>query len=113
MVKNTPKRHQNGFRTYSNKQLEDALAEIQRGSSVRQAATLYKIPFSSLLSYSRSVTPVLKKMGPKPNLIQYEDVLVEWILKMQRRRFPVSHSELLNSVRKIVTQQKMKLKPPG
>lgn len=108
----TKVRHQRGFRKYTDEQLRNALNDIRRGKSARQAAASYGLPFSTLLSCSKTVTCAKKKMGPAPRFLVYEDLLIDWIFEMQRRRLPISAIELLSSIRKIVQVIKIDMKLP-
>lgn len=50
----------------------------------------------------------MRKMGPKPFVSdEYEQVLIKWILSMQRRRFPVTTGELVDSVQRFVVERKI------
>ena len=97
-----------GFRNYTSKQLETALSDIRRGMNVRMSSTIHGIPFSSLLSYSKSLSCEMKKMGPAPILPEsYETVLADWILAMQQQRFPVTNLELMSSICRIIKSEKI------
>uniref|UniRef100_T1HGR0 HTH psq-type domain-containing protein n=1 Tax=Rhodnius prolixus TaxID=13249 RepID=T1HGR0_RHOPR len=73
---------------YSQEQIQDALEDIGRGSSVVSAARRHGVPRITLL-YKVNGKIKKNRMGPNPILSQEEEnILVNWIGTLAKAGFP-------------------------
>lgn len=74
---------------YTYAQLKAAVAEVQRGQSIRVVSKKYKIPRSTLNNKVKDSSPKIKKGGPPTVLKENEEKhLVSWMLLMSDNGFP-------------------------
>lgn len=94
---------------YSEKDMENAIEDVQRGLPVSTAAKKYGVPRITLLYKVRGKTPRKRQVGPNSYLSEeHEQTLVKWIMDIAKARFPVTKEQLLDSVAKLVTELKIK-----
>ena len=85
--------------------MQNALASVKAGMSVKAASEKYKVPRSTLTA-RRDGKYADKKPGPTTILFNYEEnVLEHWILDRNRIAVPVTKEQLLNSVREMVSSR--------
>lgn len=90
---------------YSEKQMEDALLEVNRGVPVATAARHHNVPRVTLLYKARGKTPAHRKMGPDTVLSKEEElVLIQWITTAAKAGFPVSKALVLDSVQQLIRE---------
>lgn len=89
---------------YPRENLEKALHEVQeKRCSIRHAAKIYDIPKSTLIDRLREKYKNPGNIGgPTIFTIAEENILVKWIIEMGELGFPVTKSQLLESVTKLV-----------
>lgn len=94
-------------RRWSDVQLLQALDEIRQGKSIQKAGLDNGIPRSTLASKLNGQRPIMKKPGPCSIMKADEEAaLVQWILYCSRFGFPVTRSQLLNSVAHLMKELK-------
>ncbi|CAG5100629.1 Protein of unknown function [Cotesia congregata] len=102
MVK-TKKKEAQRFK-YTVPQLKSAVAEIKQGKSVRAISKKYSIPRSTLNSKVKETSPKIKKGGPETVLTRDEEQhLISWMMLMSENGFPVSKTQLLGSVKMLLS----------
>ena len=91
---------------YSQEDLTRAVSAAQFGYlSVREASTLFSVPKSTIQDKIKGSVVVKKRVGPKTELTQDEELgLVAWIELCQRRGFPRPDQALLHEVQKIIEE---------
>ncbi|XP_011699230.1 PREDICTED: uncharacterized protein LOC105456698 [Wasmannia auropunctata] len=95
---------------YSQKNVNDALKEIEKGMSTRKAADAFQVPRSTLYAKQKRIIPVEGVRGPNTYLTAEEEkLLVDWIFYCSERGFPVSKSQLLQCVQKLITELERKI----
>ncbi|XP_044012267.1 MFS-type transporter clz9-like [Aphidius gifuensis] len=85
---------------YTEDDLQEALAKLKDGQSLGSVARQYKIPKSTLSSKHRGLSKqTIQRRGPQCVLgDENEKQLVNWILQMSEHGFPITKSQLINSV---------------
>lgn len=93
--KNRKKRVKN-CKIYSEKLLQQALEELEKGSSFRSVSKEYSIPLATL--HRRKKNPVLHKKKPAVLTCEEEQEIAFWIIQRARMGCPVTKNELLENV---------------
>lgn len=84
---------------YTEEAMMKAVNAVNNGVSVRRAAIMFGVPRVTLLDKVRGRSPAIRKMGPSTILTEGEEnKLVQWMLSLGKAGFPVTKSQLLNSV---------------
>lgn len=87
--------------------MSSAVEAVKLGKySRRQAAKLYKVPFTTMQNILTGKAVLKDRPGPGPVLGEYKQELVAWITSCSRCGFPVTKDHLLNAVKDIVTRMK-------
>ncbi|XP_015122519.1 uncharacterized protein LOC107044949 [Diachasma alloeum] len=104
----TKTKKQNSTPKYTELQLKAALKAIQDGSPVATVAKNFNIPRTTLRYKKNGILkPVIQRRGTP--CILGEDIearLVEWIIVMSARGFPVGKYQLLNSIKSLLREMK-------
>ena len=88
---------------YTQADVNKALEAVEKGTSTWKAAALHNVPRSTLYSKSNGRIPVEAVKGPKTVLTKdKENTIVAWIMYCSVRGFPVTRSNLLDCVKKLV-----------
>ncbi|XP_066592978.1 uncharacterized protein [Prorops nasuta] len=88
---------------YSAGTVEEALKEIEKGKSLREAANAFGVPKSTLFRKLKNNVPIdCKKGAPTVLTAEEEADFVTWILYCAERGFPVTKRHLLDTVKKYV-----------
>ncbi|TGZ32087.1 Tigger transposable element-derived protein 6-like protein [Temnothorax longispinosus] len=94
-------------KTYTQEDVNNALKEVEKGMSTRKAANMFQVPRSTLYAKHKELIPVEGVRGPSTYLTTEEEkLLVDWIFYCNQRGFPVTKSQLLQCVQKLVTELK-------
>nr|XP_029725126.1 uncharacterized protein LOC115265069 [Aedes albopictus] len=92
------KRKSSPRKQYCAEELEKAVEEARKTGKIRRAAKKYQVPFSTVQRYLRT-PPKSKRPGPGTVLTAEEESRIKtWILYMSRAGFPLSDSDVFNSV---------------
>ena len=84
---------------YSPQNLQNAIKVLDTGISLRKAAKAFGVPVATLARKKKNPELVKTKTGPANVLAEAEEQeIVNWILHKAERGYPVSKTELLNSV---------------
>jgi hypothetical protein len=93
---------------YAHADLLLALEDMKKGETASAVSKKYNIPRSTLIYKSTGKTPIDRKMGPAPRLgTDSEKMLVNWVMAMAARGFPVTKTDLLISVHQISKDMNM------
>lgn len=89
-------------KTYTKESVASALHSIRTNAlSIRKASKEFKIPKTTLLDYLNEKHP--RNVGAPTVLTnQEEQLLIQWIIDMGERGFPVSKSQIIESVGNLV-----------
>ena len=79
---------------WSDEQMSSALLEHESGASMRQAATVHGIPYSTFREWCNGVRKSRKRGGTTVLTLQEEDQLVQYLLAMSDRGFGLSSIDL-------------------
>lgn len=105
--KTTPKAVKHRM-NYSSEQMQKAIEAVKNGMSCSQASRKYEVPRITLM-YKVQGKFKDKKCGRESYLNSEEESrLVDWIVTMGKAGFPVTKTELLDSVQKLVKDLKTK-----
>ncbi|XP_033223648.1 uncharacterized protein LOC117177211 [Belonocnema kinseyi] len=108
----TTKKHVTRVMTYSKADVENALAEIKKGMSIRNASKIFQIPRTTLLYKHTGKSPISAKKGPALVLTDKEESqLVQWFMNVSAKGFTVTKQQLLDSVQ-ILVNKVVKRKTP-
>lgn len=89
---------------YSQENMEKALQDIrEKKMSINQAAKLYNIPKTTVLDTLKEKYKNPRNIGGPTVLTSSEEMLlVNWILELREVGFPVTKTQLLESVSKLI-----------
>ena len=95
---------------YSESALQDALAQIRYGKlTIRKASKNYGVPRSTIQDKLKLQSDIPRKMGPSSILsVDEEKRIVQWVINLTKCGFPLKTDDLLNTVQKIVQDDKRK-----
>ncbi|XP_076670556.1 uncharacterized protein LOC143369932 [Andrena cerasifolii] len=94
---------------YSPQNLQNAIKALDTGISLRKAAKAFGVPLATLARRKNNPEIVKTKTGPANVLSEAEEQeIVNWILHKAERGYPVTKTELLNSVQKYIESLKRK-----
>ena len=92
-------------KSYSIADVEKAVADVKKGTSINAAGKAFNVPYATLYSRVKEKYPLNAKPGPSSILIPAEEKeLVDWIFDMHKRGFPVIKNQLLDTVQMIVVK---------
>lgn len=92
---------------YTEEALKNALAAVSSGRTIRSVSKTFGIPKTTLLYKHKGIIPIGKNMGPPPVLSQDEESnLVRWMIHVSDRGFPITKTQLINSVELLIKQCK-------
>lgn len=87
--------------------MKKALEATQNGMSIRKASACYNVPRSTLSDKIAGKTQVVRKIGPNSVLTsEEENHLVSWIFNAAKAGFPVTTSQLFESVQLLIHELK-------
>lgn len=93
------------FFSYSEEDMSKAVQAVKNGLSRKNAAKEFGVPRTTLIRKLSGQAPLRRRMGPPTELSEAEErVLVDWILAMAKKGFPVHRLNLLESVKKYVME---------
>lgn len=88
---------------YQEQEMEKAIEAVKNGLPIATAAKLFKVPLMTLSDRSKGKTPLKRKMGTSSILSENEElILVKWICHLGSRGFPVTSTQLLDSVQMLL-----------
>ena len=91
--------------TYTGADVENALAEIKKGMSIRNASKMFQIPRTTLLYKHTGKSPISAKKGPALVLTEKEETQLElWFIDVSEKGFAVTKQQLLDSVQILVNK---------
>ncbi|XP_051162064.1 uncharacterized protein LOC127282037 [Leptopilina boulardi] len=91
--------------TYTELDVEKALAAIKNGMSIRNASKIYQIPRTTLLYKYTGKSPISAKKGPALVLTEKEEnELVSWFTMISDKGFTLTKQQLLDSVQLLVNK---------
>lgn len=94
-------------KNYTPSDMAHALELIANGKPVAAVSRETGIPRTTLIYKSSGKSPAVCGMGPPTILTaQEETFLVQWIMLIQQRHFPITKTMLLDSVEKIIKKTK-------
>ncbi|KAH1021814.1 hypothetical protein HUJ04_011299 [Dendroctonus ponderosae] len=93
-------------KNFSPEEMAHALQQIASGMSVAVVARQTRIPRTTLFDKSSEKHPKICKMGSTSLTNEEETLLVQWIILLQQRHFPITKTMLLDSVERIITGKK-------
>ncbi|KAJ8879233.1 hypothetical protein PR048_019839 [Dryococelus australis] len=89
--------------------MNDATDDVLRGTAVTTAAKRHSVSRVTLLYKMTGKTPRKRQMGPQPVLTrEEEDVLATWITTVAKAGYPITKTELLDSVQHIIKERNRK-----
>ncbi|KAI5698044.1 hypothetical protein M8J75_000924 [Diaphorina citri] len=96
------------FFKYSQEDLQKAIAEHEKGVSMRMAAKKFQIPLGTLFNKVRGLVPNQRRMmGPSTILsVEEEGLIVNWLKASAKKGIPIIKRTLLETVKDIVKQDK-------
>lgn len=94
------------FFKYKEEDVIKAIDEISKGAKVRETCRKYNIPHTTVINKMKLKYPVQRKMGP-PSILttQEESLLKTWIIAMAKKGFPVNKEMVVDTVKKIITEE--------
>lgn len=93
------------FFSYSDESMQKAVEAVKNGVSKKKAAIEFNVPRSTLVRKVSGRVSLVRKMGPSSELSEAEEkTLVEWLIAMARKGFPVHKNNLIQSVKKYLTE---------
>ncbi|KAI5638887.1 DDE superfamily endonuclease domain-containing protein [Phthorimaea operculella] len=96
-------------KNYTPLQMAKAIEAVKGGEKISTAANKYGVPRITLYDKISGKTPVECSMGPSTYLSTEEEAILEkWILDMAEKHIPITRDELLDSVQRIIADQKRK-----
>lgn len=98
-----PKTKERKFSSYSKEALAAAIASVKEGLSIRVVSQRFGIPRATLHDKVSGKSPaVKKKTGPPPILtIEGEQKIARWVIDIAKSGFPITKSDLIETVTKI------------
>lgn len=98
---------QKNRKKYSQEDVYNALEAIQKGVTIRKAAEQFKVPKTTLWAKLDEIIPVEGVRGPNTILTYNEEKhIVKWIFHCSERGFPISKSQLFQTIQKLVIELK-------
>ena len=84
---------------YSEDNLVKALDAVENGLSLKKASETFKVPRMTLSDKFHCKTPIGARSGPKTIFTNEEEtIIVSWMLEVAKCGFPVTKTQLLDSV---------------
>lgn len=93
---------------YTEEEMAKAVDDVRKhGVSVAAAAKNNNVPRSTLINQLSGKSPSERRMGPESILSKIEEgLLVKWLFSMARAGFPVTQTQLMDSVQKLIKELK-------
>lgn len=94
-------------KNYTPEQMMEAIKRARNGTKPTVAARECGVPRVTLLNKLNGKSPLNCSMGPKTILTTNEEnILAEWIIAMNNQHMPVTKTQLLDSVQRIIKDKK-------
>lgn len=95
-------------REYTPEQMGKAIDAVRNGEKIAVAARKFGVPRITLYNKLTGKTQINCTMGPSTVLSKmHEEILEKWLIAMPKKRFPINRDSLLDSVQKIIIDQKI------
>jgi len=92
---------------YSQDDVNNAVDAVKKGMSLRVASKTFGVPYCTIYVKFKNIVPLMARKGPQTYLrTEEENNLVEWIIYLSKRGFPVNKNQLLDSVRDVIVELK-------
>lgn len=92
---------------YTEKELQEALRRIKSGETICKISREFGIPKSTLLCKRKELIPSIKRSGPPTVLTDEEEKqLVKWVFHMHKAGYPVTKTQIINSVAILIKEIK-------
>lgn len=73
------------------------MEDVKKGNSILAVSKTFKIPYATLYSRVKGIYAIDVRSGPSSVLTsQEEEELVQWIIHLSKRGFPVTKNHLLD-----------------
>ena len=93
---------------WTQKSLDQAIAAVHKGTSIRRAADMFGVPRSTLHDHVSGKVEQFAKQGPKPYLnTEEEEELASFLVRCARIGYPHTHLQVLSIVKNIVNSKKL------
>lgn len=94
---------------YKEEDMKNALQAMADGMKCGKAARTFKVPRTTLRYKYTGKYPKERKMGPITVLAPHQEkLLCDWIIHMESHGFPITKCQLLDSVQKLLNDEKRK-----
>lgn len=94
-------------KNYSLDAVQSALQAVNEGISYRKAADTYGVPVATIFRKKKDPKKINSKTGPSTVLSEYEEQeIVNWIIYRAERGYPITKTELLDSVQAYIIDLK-------
>lgn len=95
------------YHNYTQDSLKEALAAVEKGLSLRSASEKFKVPFSTIRCKHKGIYALGKRSGPTAVFTDEEEqVLVDWIVSVNKRGFPLTKNMFLDNIQLFVKELK-------
>lgn len=97
------------YRMWDNVSLMNAMAAVEKGTSVRKAAEMYRVPRSTLHDHVTGKIAYGAKSGPHPYLnIEEEEELASFLIETAKIGYPRNKTQVLTIVQQIIDDKGIK-----
>lgn len=93
---------------YPEEAMAKAIEAVKNGESASEVSRRFEVPRSTLIYKSTGKSPEARKMGPAPALgASAEQMLVNWVMGLAQRGFPIYKWDLITSVQQICKELRL------
>ena len=93
---------------WTQESLDQAVAAVERGTSVRRAAEMFGVPRSTVHDHASGKVEQFAKQGPKPYLTkEEEEELTSFLVRCARIGYPHTRQQVIGIVQNIVNSKNM------
>ena len=96
------------YALWTQESLDQAIAAVHKGTSIRRAADMFGVPRSTLHDHVSGKVEQFAKQGPKPYLnTEEEEELASFLVRCARIGYPHTRLQVLSIVQNIVNSKKL------
>ena len=93
---------------WTQESLDQAVAAVERGTSVRRAAEMFGVPRSTVHDHASGKVEQFAKQGPKPYLTtEEEEELASFLVRCARIGYPHTRQQVIGIVQNVVNSKNM------
>ena len=94
-----------GYKCWDMDSMQDAIAEVEKGMSQREAAVRYQVPRSTLQGYINGESSLMSRSGCPLLTLTEEDELATFLVEVAKIGYPHTRKQIIAKVQEMVNSK--------